>query len=93
MLIIIYQGTTASDMHYQAYLLEGIARWNSDRGRAMVDGESYRQLNITTPLYPTKLTASVIWSMGKHSMEITEILVNTLVSKFKVLLSIIMTTC
>ena len=55
MLIIIYQGTTASDMHYQAYLLEGIARWNSDRGRAMVDGESYRQLNITTPLYPTKL--------------------------------------
>lgn len=43
MLIIIYQGTTASDMHYQAYLLEGIARWNSDRGRAaMVDGESYK---------------------------------------------------
>ena len=26
-------------MHYQAYLLEGIARRNADRGRAVVEGE------------------------------------------------------
>ena len=27
-------------MHYQVYLIEGIACWNADRGRAMVEGES-----------------------------------------------------
>ena len=26
-------------MHYQAYLLEGIAPWNADRGRAAVEGD------------------------------------------------------
>ncbi|XP_030196810.1 uncharacterized protein LOC115531596 [Gadus morhua] len=31
-------GTTSSDVHYQVYLLEGLARWNEDRGRAAVEG-------------------------------------------------------
>ena len=29
-------GTSASDMHFQAYLLEGISRWNADRAAAAV---------------------------------------------------------
>ncbi|CAL8257266.1 unnamed protein product [Arctogadus glacialis] len=31
-------GTTSSDVHYQVYLLEGLARWNENRGRAAVEG-------------------------------------------------------
>ncbi|XP_041947807.1 uncharacterized protein LOC121708916 [Alosa sapidissima] len=31
-------GTTASDVHFQVYLLEGLVRWNEDRGRAAVEG-------------------------------------------------------
>ncbi|CAL8358269.1 unnamed protein product [Merluccius merluccius] len=31
-------GTTASDVHYQVYLLEGLVRWNENRGRAAVQG-------------------------------------------------------
>ncbi|KAM8852770.1 uncharacterized protein ACB058_011493 [Synchiropus picturatus] len=31
-------GTSASDVHFQVYLLEGLARWNEDRGRASVEG-------------------------------------------------------
>lgn len=30
-------GTSASDLHYQAYLLEGLVRWNSSRAAAAVD--------------------------------------------------------
>ena len=26
-------GTSASDVHFQAYLLDGLARWNEDRAR------------------------------------------------------------
>ena len=37
-------------MHYQAYLLEGIARWNSDRGRAIVDGDIGRAAHYNTAL-------------------------------------------
>ena len=29
-------GTSASDMHFQAYLLEGLSRWNADREAAAV---------------------------------------------------------
>ncbi|KAG7500103.1 hypothetical protein JOB18_008713 [Solea senegalensis] len=31
-------GTSASDVHFQVYLLEGLVRWNEDRGRAAVEG-------------------------------------------------------
>ncbi|XP_062407375.1 uncharacterized protein LOC134098359 [Sardina pilchardus] len=31
-------GRTASDVHFQVYLLEGLVRWNEDRGRAAVEG-------------------------------------------------------
>ena len=30
-------GTSASDLHYQAYLMEGLARWNQDRATAAVN--------------------------------------------------------
>ena len=31
-------GTTANDVHYQAYLLEGIVHWNKDREVAAIEG-------------------------------------------------------
>ncbi|XP_028998209.2 uncharacterized protein LOC129603588 [Betta splendens] len=31
-------GTSASALHFQVYLLEGLVRWNEDRGRASVEG-------------------------------------------------------
>ena len=31
-----FTGNTASDLHFQAYLLEGLMRWNQDRSRAAV---------------------------------------------------------
>lgn len=33
-------GTSASYVHYQAYLLEGIVRWNAMRARAAIDAPS-----------------------------------------------------
>ena len=33
-------GTSASDLHYQAYLLEGLTRWNQSRAAAAVDTSS-----------------------------------------------------
>ena len=29
-------GTSASDMHFQAYLLKGLSRWNADHASAAV---------------------------------------------------------
>ena len=34
--IWLLAGTSASDMHFQAYLLEGLSRWNADRAAAAV---------------------------------------------------------
>ena len=44
-------GTSASDVHFQAYLLDGLMRWNSDRASAAVSStelgpESYNGLLI-----------------------------------------------
>lgn len=33
-------GTSASDAHFQAYLLEGLMRWNDDRMEEAVKGAS-----------------------------------------------------
>ena len=33
-------GTSASDVHYQAYLIDGITRWNRDRAAAFLGGNS-----------------------------------------------------
>ena len=33
-------GTQASDMHFQAYLLDGLARWNEDRARAAANSKT-----------------------------------------------------
>jgi len=33
---VLCSGTLANDVHFQAYLMEGIARWNDDRARAAV---------------------------------------------------------
>ena len=33
---LIVPGTSASDLHFQAYLLEGLSRWNADRSAAAV---------------------------------------------------------
>ena len=41
-------GTSASDVHYQAYLIDGITRWNNDRASAFlsVNTQSPRTLDI-----------------------------------------------
>jgi len=39
--VYLCSGTVANDIHYQAYLLEGIMRWNEDRAVAATsDGGS-----------------------------------------------------
>lgn len=37
-------------MHYQAYLLEGLVRWNEDRALAAVEGASRRPGNYNSAL-------------------------------------------
>jgi hypothetical protein len=34
--MLFISGTSASDMHFQAYLLEGLSRWNADRAASAV---------------------------------------------------------
>ena len=34
--VVLRSGTVANDVHFQAYLLEGIVRWNEDRAVAAV---------------------------------------------------------
>lgn len=36
---MIISGTLASDVHFQAYLLDGVFRWNQDRAESAVAGE------------------------------------------------------
>lgn len=36
--------------HYQAYLLEGLVRWNEDRALAAVEGASHRQATYNSAL-------------------------------------------
>ena len=35
--LLLVTGTSASALHFQVYLLEGLARWNEDRARAAVE--------------------------------------------------------
>ena len=35
-LFLFISGTSASDVHFQAYLLDGLMRWNADRASAGV---------------------------------------------------------
>ena len=37
LLLCIFLGTSASAMHFQMYLLEGVSRWNADREVAICD--------------------------------------------------------
>ena len=50
-LSFFFSGTSASDVHFQAYLLDGLMRWNADRTRAAVSSsesgpESYSGILI-----------------------------------------------
>ena len=45
-------GTSANDMHFQAFLLEGLVRWNKDREAAVTP-------SVTAPCYDSILTAAV----------------------------------
>ncbi|KZR99214.1 Uncharacterized protein APZ42_005013, partial [Daphnia magna] len=36
-IIFVFLGTSADDVHFQAYLLDGIVRWNSTRSSESVD--------------------------------------------------------
>lgn len=41
--VLLFTGTSASDMHFQAYLLEGLVRWNEDRASSAVTGGTSSQ--------------------------------------------------
>ena len=36
--VFFHSGQSASDVHFQVYLLEGLVWWNENRGRAAVEG-------------------------------------------------------
>ena len=42
-------GTTANDVHFQSYLIEGIARWNQDRALAAIDTAPSQQRPVANP--------------------------------------------
>ena len=51
MFLFFFPGTSASDIHFKAYLLDGLMRWNADRASAAVSStqsgpESYSGLLI-----------------------------------------------
>ena len=50
-------GSSASDLHYQAYLLEGITRWNQARALAAIDQQEPRQHFLT---YDVRLGEKVV---------------------------------
>ena len=47
-------GTAANDVHFQAYLLEGVMRWNDDRAVAAVSSDG-----TTSRCYSGSLRAAV----------------------------------
>ena len=55
-MISFIPGTSASDLHYQVYLLEGITRWNQARALAAIDQQEPRQRLLT---YDIRLGAKV----------------------------------
>ncbi len=38
--IFLFEGESANDVHFQAYLLEGLMRWNTDRAAKVVGARS-----------------------------------------------------
>ncbi|CAB1441186.1 unnamed protein product [Pleuronectes platessa] len=60
-------GTSANDLHFQVYLLEGLVRWNEDRARAAVAGNARRS---TARCYNARLLSSVN-RLSKKFMGIT----------------------
>ena len=49
-------GTAASDVHYQAYLLDGITRWNAARGTAALSTDTPSTLRV----FDTRLQQKVL---------------------------------
>ena len=57
MLCVLSGSSARSDLHYQAYLLEGITRWNQARALAAIDQEEPRQHFLT---YDEQLGETVV---------------------------------
>ena len=56
-------GTSASALHFQVYLLEGITRWNADRAAAAIDMTRPHQLrcfDISLKTAVGRLSTSII---------------------------------
>ena len=49
-------GTSASDVHYQAYLIDGITRWNKDRASAFLGGNTQSPRTFDIALQQKVLT-------------------------------------
>lgn len=72
-------GTSASDVHYQAYLLEGLVRWNSSRAAAAVDTPSEALRTFDTRL---QQRVSCKLSLSKIILKVNEL--STSITKNKV---------
>ncbi|XP_043188879.1 uncharacterized protein LOC122363529, partial [Amphibalanus amphitrite] len=54
-LVRFIPGTTASDLHFQAFLIEGLVRWNADRHLAAIGQDSAREVRC----YDGRIRAAV----------------------------------
>ena len=50
-MFLFFYGFSANDVHFQAYLLEGLVRWNQDRAASV--------LGKSTPTYDSRLLLAV----------------------------------
>ena len=68
----LFAGTSASDMHFQAYLLEGLSRWNADRAAAAVTSSTSPESKTYSDLLcqsVNKLSESVLGRNLKPSFQ------------------------
>jgi len=59
---VLCSGTLANDVHFQAYLMERIARWNDDRARAAVSSSitDFRHFSDTLRAAANQLNGQIL---------------------------------
>jgi len=59
---VMCSGTLANDVHFQAYLMEGIARWNADHARAAASSSTtdFRHFSDTLRAAANQLSGQIL---------------------------------
>ena len=85
-------GTAASDVHFQAYLLEGLVRWNSDRATAAVAGNSGDDGNYSDQLKAAvnRLSMKVFGNEPYGSFRPADKYTGIIISSFTIFLTSVM---